>query len=109
MSLLRTQTWRRSAKRLASMPDPGRRERGLDASCSAVVHLYASESAQVVALRGVDLDIDSGEMLALLGPSGTGKSTLLKLLGGLIQPTAGRIVVGGRDLRGLSPAELRLL
>jgi ABC-type lipoprotein export system ATPase subunit len=91
------------------MPDPGRRERGLDASCSAVVHLYESDSTQVVALRGVDLDIASGEMLALLGPSGTGKSTLLKLLGGLIQPTAGRIVVGGRNLRSLSLGELRLL
>ena len=82
---------------------------GLDAHCNALVHLYTSESAQVVALRGVDLDIDSGEMLALLGPSGTGKSTLLKLLSGLIQPTAGRIVVGGRNLRGLSGRELRTL
>jgi ABC-type lipoprotein export system ATPase subunit len=82
---------------------------GLDAHCSSLVHLYSSESAQVVALKGVDLDIDSGEMVALLGPSGTGKSTLLKLLGGLIQPTAGRIVVGGHDLRTLSPGGLRLL
>lgn len=80
---------------------------GLDAHCLGLVHLYTSESAQVVALRGVDLDIDPGEMLALLGPSGTGKSTLLKLLGGLIQPTAGRVVVGGRDLSALSAAELR--
>jgi len=90
-------------------PATTRTARGLDAHCSSLVHLYSSESAQVVALRGVDLDIDAGEMVALLGPSGTGKSTLLKLLGGLIHPTAGRIVVGGRDLRSLSAAELRLL
>ena len=83
--------------------------RGLDANCKALVHLYSSESAQVVALRGVDLDIDQGEMLALLGPSGTGKSTLLKLLGGLLQPTVGRILVGGRDLKALTPSELRML
>jgi putative ABC transport system ATP-binding protein len=82
---------------------------GLEVTCSAVVHLYASESAQVVALRGVDLEIEAGEMVALLGPSGTGKSTLLRLLGGLIQPTAGRIEVGGRDLAQLSPGDLRLL
>jgi len=93
-----------------SVPLPKKRRRhGLDVHCQAIVHLYASESAQVVALRGVDLDIAEGEMLALLGPSGTGKSTLLRLLGGLIQPTAGRIVVGGRDLGRLSPSELRLL
>jgi ABC-type lipoprotein export system ATPase subunit len=90
----------------AAGPHP---ERGLEASCKAVVHLYSSESAQVVALRGVDLDIGAGEMLALLGPSGTGKSTVLRLLGGLIQPTAGRVVVGGRDLGQLSGGELRLL
>ena len=89
----------------ASSSDDG----GLDVTCTSVVHLYTSESAQVVALRGVDLEIESGEMVALLGPSGTGKSTLLKLLGGLIQPTAGRIVVGGRDLGLLSASELRLL
>ncbi len=97
----------RGAKEFEPESQPGRG--GLDASCQAVVHLYTSESTQVVALRGVDLDIRSGEMVALLGPSGTGKSTLLKLLGGVIQPTAGRIVVGGRDLRRLSPGELRLL
>ena len=90
---------------------PGSRQpgRGLDVHCNAVVHLYASESSQVVALRGVDLDIDSGEMLALLGPSGTGKSTLLRLLSGIIRPTAGQIFVGGRNLRELSARELRTL
>lgn len=96
-------------------PDRGRKTAGsrptggLDAHCKSLVHLYTSESAQVVALRGVDLDIGQGEMLALLGPSGTGKSTLLKLLSGLIQPTAGQVVVGGRNLRGLSGRELRTL
>ncbi|MGA2530351.1 MAG: ATP-binding cassette domain-containing protein [Acidimicrobiales bacterium] len=103
-------TWAALSRRSGSKTAPEiSKRRGLDAHCKALVHLYSSESAQVVALRGVDLDIDPGEMLALLGPSGTGKSTLLKLLGGLIQPTAGRILVGGRDLRGLSPSELRLL
>jgi putative ABC transport system ATP-binding protein len=109
MSLAKPHSSRRvrQAKPREQGPESGLR--GLDAHMSALVHLYESESAQVVALRGVDLDIDAGEMVALLGPSGTGKSTLLKLLGGLIQPTAGRIVVGGRDLQGLSQGELRLL
>ena len=109
MSTTRAGLWRRYTDRVAPTKKPADHVRGLDAHCTGLVHLYASESAQVVALRGVDLDIDPGEMIALLGPSGTGKSTLLKLLGGLIQPTAGRIVVGGRDLRGLSSAQLRML
>ena len=100
---------RRATERGAVLGEAIAPSQGLDAHCSSLVHLYSSESAQVVALKGVDLDIDSGEMVALLGPSGTGKSTLLRLLGGLIQPTAGRIVVGGHDLRTLSPGELRLL
>jgi ABC-type lipoprotein export system ATPase subunit len=109
MRRLRVATATQSAKKRLSASSTGREKSGLDAHLSAVVHLYESESSQVVALRGVDLDIDTGEMLALLGPSGTGKSTLLKLLGGLIQPTAGRITVGGQNLRGLSASELRLL
>ncbi|MGH9293928.1 MAG: ABC transporter ATP-binding protein [Acidimicrobiales bacterium] len=84
-------------------------QRGLDVHCMAVVHLYRTESAQVVALRGVDLDIEAGEMVALLGPSGNGKSTLLRLIGGLIQPSAGQIRVGGDSLGRLSPRELRAL
>jgi putative ABC transport system ATP-binding protein len=80
---------------------------GLDVSCLGVVHLYHLEGAEVVALRGVDLDIDAGEMVALLGPSGAGKSTLLRMLAGLLRPSAGRVLVGGRDVTRLSPAELR--
>jgi putative ABC transport system ATP-binding protein len=109
MSPAHSRFLRRTATRNAPLGGAVAPSQGLDAHCSSLVHLYSSESAQVVALKGVDLDIDSGEMVALLGPSGTGKSTLLKLLGGLIQPTAGRIVVGGHDLRTLSPGGLRLL
>lgn len=49
-------------------------------------------------LRGVDLAVAAGEFVALSGPSGGGKSTLLHLIGALDRPTAGRIIVGGRDL-----------
>ena len=49
----------------------------------------------VVALRGVDLELESGGSLAILGPNGAGKTTLLKLLAGLAHPTAGRIEIAG--------------
>ena len=66
--------------------------------CVNVVHVYGEAGAEVVALRGVDLEVRRGETLAVLGPSGSGKSTLLWLLAGLIRPTAGQLFVGGELL-----------
>jgi putative ABC transport system ATP-binding protein len=60
----------------------------------------------VDALRGVDLNVESGELVALVGPSGSGKSTLLHLIGGLVRPTGGSIVVNGLDLGKASDKEL---
>ena len=59
----------------------------------------------VVALKGIDLEIEPGEFFALLGPSGSGKSTTLRILAGLDMPTAGRVVVDGRDITALSPGD----
>jgi ABC-type lipoprotein export system ATPase subunit len=60
---------------------------------------------EVVALDGVDLNVDAGDFVALIGPSGSGKSTLLHLAGGLDQPDSGRILLGDRDLATLSIGE----
>lgn len=60
-------------------------------------------------LRGIDLTVEAGETIAVVGPSGAGKSTLLHILGGLDLPTAGRVRVGGRDLRSLTDPELAAL
>jgi putrescine transport system ATP-binding protein len=57
----------------------------------------------VYAVDDVSLDIDQGEIFALLGSSGCGKSTLLRMLAGFEMPTAGQIVLGGRDMVGLAP------
>jgi len=59
---------------------------------------FSKGGVTVHALRGVDLDIATGELLTLEGPSGSGKSTLLQLLGALDSPTAGRIRFAGREL-----------
>lgn len=74
--------------------------------CDNVVHVYGDVGVEVVALRGVDLEVESGEMVAVLGPSGSGKSTLLWLLAGLLRPTAGEMVVYGRRLGNQDEAAL---
>jgi len=67
------------------------------------------EGAQpVVALDGVDLHVSAGEFLAIVGPSGGGKSTLLHLLGGIDRPTSGRVTVGGREVTALPEGVLTL-
>ncbi|MEN3338426.1 MAG: osmoprotectant transport system ATP-binding protein [Acidobacteriota bacterium] len=62
---------------------------------------------RVAVLRGVDLTIGSGETVALVGRSGAGKSTILKLINRLIEPSAGEIIVEGRSTRTWDPFELR--
>jgi putative ABC transport system ATP-binding protein len=56
-------------------------------------------------LHGVNLSIDKGEFVAIMGPSGCGKSTLLHLLGGLLSPTSGSIIIDGEDLARVSDAQ----
>ena len=69
---------------------------------SSVMHIYRTPDLEVVALRGVDLQVGNGETVALLGPSGSGKSTLLTMLAGLIRPSAGMVEVAGQDLTKLT-------
>lgn len=57
-------------------------------------------------LHGVDLSIEEGTVVALLGPNGAGKSTTLKVACGLLPPTAGSVLVAGRDVTGVSPEDL---
>jgi putative ABC transport system ATP-binding protein len=65
---------------------------------------YHVGHVEVEALRGVDIDVQRGEFVAIVGPSGCGKSTLLNLLGGLARPTAGRILVDGVEISSSADA-----
>jgi len=63
----------------------------------------------VTALRDIDLQIDRGELVAIIGPSGSGKSTMLNVMGTLDRPSSGQVVLDGFDVAGLSDRELSAL
>jgi len=67
---------------------------------------FRSGDSELVVFAGLDLDVEQGEQLALVGESGAGKSTLLHLLGGLDRPSEGTVFFGSRELTALSDAEL---
>ncbi len=81
--------------------------------CDAVIaeavgirKIYDTRGVETLALDGIDLAIHAGEFTALAGPSGSGKTTLLNILGALDAPTGGTVSIEGRDLAGLSSAQL---
>lgn len=75
-------------------------------SLRGVTKSYQTEGRTVDALRGVDLQVQRGAFLAIIGRSGCGKSTLLNILGGLDAPTAGSVKVAEHDIAGASDAVL---
>jgi putative ABC transport system ATP-binding protein len=70
-----------------------------------VFNIYREGDVETVALRGADLEIERGSVTSLMGRSGSGKSTLLMLTAGLAQPSAGQILLDGRDIGRLDEAE----
>jgi putative ABC transport system ATP-binding protein len=70
---------------------------------------YARGVEKVVALDGATFTVERGEFVAIVGPSGAGKTTLLQLIGAMDTPTAGRLIVAGRDISRVSDADLTRL
>lgn len=74
--------------------------------CENLIKIYKTEDTEVMALQGLDLKVEKGEMLAVVGKSGSGKSTFLNMLGGLDRPSAGSLYVDGKNLFKMNEQEL---
>ena len=73
-----------------------------------VLRALAKSYRDVPVVRGVDLEVASGEFISLLGPSGCGKTTVLRMIAGLIAPTSGAVLIGGRDVTPLPVHQRKL-
>lgn len=75
-------------------------------SVSGLSKAFGTGSARTMALEDVSLDVQPGELVLLMGPSGSGKTTLLSIMGCILRPDAGRLVIHGQDVSGMSDREL---
>ena len=78
-------------------------------AADSLTRRYGEGESAVDALRGVNLNVMSGELSAVMGPSGSGKSTLMHILAGLDQPTSGSVEIAGKDITKMGDNELTLL
>src|SRR4051794_3803629 len=78
-------------------------------AADSITRRYGEGESAVDALRGVSLQVMSGELSAVMGPSGSGKSTLMHILAGLDRPTSGTVQISGEDISRMNDNELTLL
>jgi putative ABC transport system ATP-binding protein len=83
--------------------------RGPAVSAEALTRRYGEGETAVDALRGVTLDVPTGQLTAVMGPSGSGKSTLMHILAGLDKPTGGAVAIAGTSIEELNDTELTKL
>jgi putative ABC transport system ATP-binding protein len=80
--------------------------KGVTVKIERLVKAYRIGKIEVQALRGLNMEVSTGELVAIIGPSGSGKTTLLNIVGGLDQATAGNVYVGGTVVTSLSTTQL---
>lgn len=76
--------------------------------CQGLTKQYGSGDGRVMALDGVSFQVEKGEFVAIVGPSGSGKSSLLHILGGVDKPTQGKVYIGGTDIHALKEDKLAI-
>lgn len=75
--------------------------------CENLVKIYKTKDLEVMALQGLDLTVERGELMAVIGNSGSGKSTFLNMIGGLDKPSAGKLIVDDQDLFAMKEKQLQ--
>ena len=94
--------------RTSPLPQPTPAERppsGIAIACHGVTKVYAEGTNEVHALRGVEIEANTGELMLLVGPSGCGKTTLLSVIAGILDPTAGTVFVFGEAIHAMSSSQ----
>lgn len=74
--------------------------------CENLVKIYKTKELEVLALQGLEINVAAGEFMEIIGNSGSGKSTFLNMIGGLDRPSAGKLIVDGKDLFKLNEKKL---
>ncbi len=81
-------------------------EREIMVKAEGLVKIYKTKETEVLALQGLDMEVEKGELTALIGNSGSGKSTFLNMIGGIDRPSAGALWVDGKNLFTMTEKEL---
>src|ERR1035437_10987544 len=68
--------------------------------------VFSQEKQSLNIIKGIDLEVEKGDFIAICGPSGAGKSTLLNIMGGISKPTFGKVFLNGLDIYNLNDAKL---